>query len=171
MKGLYNGNSTNHSNTITVVINIYPKHFSLIACSLSFPTLDLINSPNWIIGNNNQLIISKIIKISDTILSHGARKVYIHAPEAGFSKETNKDIIIVPSLDLPDNYIVSSVGAGDAFCSGILYSIYNDFDDQKALRLASCVAATNLSGNTSTDKASSYSDSISIEQLYLRKIL
>lgn len=121
--------------------------------------------------NNNKLNFENIQKITNKIMDYGVKTVIIHAPEAGFAQNKKDNLITVSSLDLPKNYIVSSVGAGDAFCAGILYSIYNDFPLKKALEVASCVAASNLAGTTSTNNALSFLETMELEKKYERKKL
>ena len=75
----------------------------------------------------------------------------IHAPEAGWYMDKSGKFICVPSIDLPIDFINGSVGAGDAFCAGILYAIYKNFDPEFSLRLASAAAAANLSQENSID--------------------
>ena len=55
----------------------------------------------------------------------------------------------VPSLDLPKGYIKGTVGAGDAFCAGCLYGIYNGWSDKAILEFAAGAAACNLSAEDS----------------------
>ena len=51
----------------------------------------------------------------------------------------------VPSLKLPDGYIKGSVGAGDAFCAGVLYGLTKGMPEKEILEFASGAAACNLS--------------------------
>lgn len=51
----------------------------------------------------------------------------------------------VPSLNLPEGYIVGAVGAGDCFCAGVLYSIYKGLPVKEALQIGAASAAANLS--------------------------
>lgn len=79
------------------------------------------------------------------ILDCGVReRAIIHAPEAGFCLNTRGEFSVVPSLKLPAGYIKGSVGAGDAFCAGCLYGIYNGLSDRDILEFASGAAACNL---------------------------
>ena len=55
----------------------------------------------------------------------------------------------MPSLRLPDGFIKGSVGAGDAFCAGCLYGIYNGYDDRRILEFASGAAAYSLAAEDS----------------------
>ena len=43
------------------------------------------------------------------------------------------------------------MGAGDAFCAGCLYGIYNGFTDEQLLEFASGAAACNLFAENSVD--------------------
>ena len=45
----------------------------------------------------------------------------------------------------PKGYIKGKVGAGDAFCAGVLYGIYQGWDCSTCLRLGGAAAAANLS--------------------------
>ncbi|MEE0945504.1 MAG: carbohydrate kinase family protein [Acutalibacteraceae bacterium] len=79
-------------------------------------------------------------------------KVVIHCKTAGFCLDVKTgEFTVVPSLDIPKEEIKGSVGAGDAYCAGCLYSFYNGYEDKKALEFASAVAASNLFCENSTD--------------------
>lgn len=79
-------------------------------------------------------------------------KVIVHCKEAGFCLDCDSgEITSVPSLKIPSEIIKGSVGAGDAFCAGCLYGIYNDMCDEDILRFASCAAACSLFSENSID--------------------
>ncbi len=71
--------------------------------------------------------------------------VIVHCPEAGFICRRGGTVSCVPSLSLPKGYIKGSVGAGDAFCAGALYGLYQGYGDEELLAFASAAAACNLS--------------------------
>ena len=73
-----------------------------------------------------------------------SERVIIHCPEAGFILNCNGDFTVVPSISLPAGYIKGTVGAGDAFCAGCLYGIYNGMSDKDILEFASGAAVCNL---------------------------
>jgi sugar/nucleoside kinase (ribokinase family) len=52
---------------------------------------------------------------------------------------------VVDSIKLKKGFIKGSVGAGDAFCAGCLYSIYNGYEDDKTLEFSNLVAINCLS--------------------------
>ena len=78
-------------------------------------------------------------------------KVIVHCKEAGFCLDSSGSFTTVPSLLIPTDKIKGSVGAGDAFCAGCLYGLYNDFDDKKILEFASGAAACNLFSENAVD--------------------
>ena len=55
------------------------------------------------------------------------------------------------SLKVPKEDIKGTVGAGDAFCAGCLYGIYNGYTDAQILDFASAAAACNLLEANSVD--------------------
>ena len=73
------------------------------------------------------------------------------------------------SLKLPDGYIKGSNGAGDAYCSGILYGAYYDWDIEKAMKYARSCAACSLSANNGTDGMRSYNDILLCEEALLNE--
>ena len=95
--------------------------------------------------DSGRLIIENIRLTLQKILDCGVReRAIIHCPEAGFVMNKSGEFITVPSLKLPKGYIKGSVGAGDAFCAGCLYGIYNGLSDRDILEFASGAAACNL---------------------------
>lgn len=71
--------------------------------------------------------------------------VVVHAPEIGCAIDEQGEYVEVPSLNLPEGYIVGAVGAGDCFCAGVLYSIYKGLPVKEALQIGAASAAANLS--------------------------
>ena len=89
--------------------------------------------------------IENIRRTMETFIDEGVRDtVVIHCPEAGFAMTADKSFYCVPSLELPKGFIKGTVGAGDAFCAGCLYSFYKGFEPEKMLEFASGAAAFNL---------------------------
>ena len=79
-------------------------------------------------------------------------KVIVHCKEAGFCLDAQAGrFTAVPSLLLPPEAIKGSVGAGDAFCAGCLYGLYQGCSDRKLLEFASAAAACNLAAENSVD--------------------
>ncbi len=77
-------------------------------------------------------------------------RVIIHKKEksAIYSKKGFKTL---PSIDIDKSLIKGKTGAGDAFCAGSLYAIYNDYSDSQLLDFASRCAVMNLTSANSID--------------------
>ena len=95
-------------------------------------------------------------------------RVVVHRPEGGVTMGRDGDFTRIGSLKLPAGWIKGSVGAGDAFCAGALYSLLKGFDPEKTLRLASCAAAMNLTVSDSVSGARSYEETMNLDNLYAR---
>lgn len=97
-------------------------------------------------------------------------RVVIHLPEFAVCLSEN-GYTQVASLDLPKGYIKGATGAGDAFCAGTLYGIYNNFDDKSLLEFASMCAAVSLrtddavSGLMTKDEITQYCSSFNRKSL------
>ncbi len=77
-------------------------------------------------------IIENIKEAMLQTLKAGVReKVVVHCKKVGFCLDKSGQFTIVPSLSIPRDMIMGSVGAGDSFCAAALYSIYNEFSDEK----------------------------------------
>ncbi|MFR8547629.1 MAG: carbohydrate kinase family protein [Lachnospiraceae bacterium] len=97
-----------------------------------------------------QLIPGAMEAISRRLMELGVQECCVlHAPEMGCAVDKDGIYCEEPSLDLPQGYIVGAVGAGDAFCAGILYSVYRGLPMDEALRIAAASAAANLSAGDS----------------------
>ena len=89
-------------------------------------------------------------KAARKLMTMGVQKCCVlHAPEMGCAVDSEGNDGEEPSLKLPDGYIGGTVGAGDSFCAGILYSIYKKLSMDEALKIAAASAAANLSARDS----------------------
>lgn len=78
-------------------------------------------------------------------------KVIVHAKEGGFALSSDGSFTKLGNLNIDRSLIKGSVGAGDAFCAGSLYGIYNGFSDKEILTFAAAAAACNLFAENSVD--------------------
>lgn len=92
-------------------------------------------------------------KFDRKALEGSARKLFrenlvvIHLPEGAFAKSPQGEAW-VPSQRVKN--IVSTVGAGDAFCAGVLFGLHEDWPLEKCLDLGHRAAAACLSHETTT---------------------
>ena len=75
----------------------------------------------------------------------------IHSPEGGFGLDEHDRYVEVPGLRLPKGYIKGSVGAGDAFCSGVLYGAWKGLELHGAIELGPAAAVCSLSEPGATE--------------------
>ena len=78
-------------------------------------------------------------------------KMIVHAKEGAFCLNKDGEFTKVGSLMIPKELIKGSVGAGDAFCAGCLYAMYNEFSDAEMLAFAAAAAACSLFEANSVD--------------------
>ncbi len=98
-------------------------------------------------------------------------RVIVHAKEAGFLLDSEGNFTVIPSLNIPKALIKGSVGAGDAFCAGSLYGIYNGYDAETLLKFASSTAASNLFSENSIDGMLNKIEIEKLEEKFGRKSL
>ncbi len=96
---------------------------------------------------------SKVIEAAKKLLEMGVSEmVVIHYPEGGVAV-TPEDSACEPSFVRDGKGVVSTVGAGDAFCAGALYAIHEGYSLSDLLVFASACARFNLLSATSTGGA------------------
>ena len=91
-----------------------------------------------------------LVEIAKKLKDYGVQeRVIIHTPEVGVCVSEN-GVQLVPAYQLPENFIVGTTGAGDAFCAGALVGIYQDKTDKEILEFASAAAVAALSSADAT---------------------
>lgn len=96
-------------------------------------------------------------------------KVIVHSKEMGIALDVpSGKFTVVPSLKIPKEQIKGSVGAGDAYCAGCLYGLYNDYPDEALLEFASAAAACNLFAENSVDGMRSKAEILKVMNQYER---
>lgn len=73
------------------------------------------------------------------------RMAAVHMPEGVYLRTREGRRLARGSLLLPDGFIKGAVGAGDAFCAGMLFGLHERMPIEEAAHLASCCAAASLS--------------------------
>lgn len=89
-------------------------------------------------------------KIAQVLKEMGVReKVIIHKPDCAVCL-SDAGLTVLPSYALPNGYIKGTTGAGDAFCAGALYGIYENWPDEQILSFASGAAVMALGSADAT---------------------
>lgn len=118
-------------------------------------------------GNIDVDIICDVMK---RMAEAGVReKIVIHSKKVGFCYNVKTGrTTIVPSLNIPPEEIKGSVGAGDAFCAGCLYGIYEGLEDKEMLEFASAAAACNLFAENAIDGMKPHEEILKMSEKYRR---
>ena len=121
-------------------------------------------------GEDGRPLTANLRRICEALFSLGVKeRVVVHCPEVSVSLDASGQFSVVPSLQLPPKWIKGSVGAGDAFCAGMLYSFLKGMPAEEGMRLASCAAAMNLSAPDSVSGAKSFEETMSLDKRWERK--
>ncbi|MDY2880944.1 MAG: carbohydrate kinase family protein [Candidatus Borkfalkiaceae bacterium] len=124
------------------------------------------------IRKGKEIDLSAMKRACAKLVSLGVKDVVsVHCPEVGVAMKADGEYFVVPSLDLPKGYIAGAVGAGDAFCAGMLYGFLTDMSPDKSLELASCTAVCNLSSTDSVSGARSLAETLEVGKRFPRKVL
>lgn len=88
------------------------------------------------------------------LLALGVNKVCaVHFPEGGYAARKQGETCYIPSIPVDKKDIISPVGAGDAFCAGMLYALHENQSLRDAVIFANTSARFNLRSATSTGGA------------------
>lgn len=103
---------------------------------------------------DDRLNVDNLKRAANELLNGGVRElVSIHFPEGVYALTHSRDEFYQPSYLVSADELKGSVGAGDAFCAGLLYGLHESLDLEMALNLAHASARFNLTSPTCSDGA------------------
>ena len=106
-------------------------------------------------------------KTANVLFGYGVNDlVVIHFSEGACLLSKDGKEMMQPSLMLSHEFIVGSAGAGDAFCAGVLYGLYQGWDYDKTLRFAVCAGGMNLSDWTTTGGIKTWMEIFKMEERF-----
>ncbi len=108
---------------------------------------------------SGEIDLGMVEEAAEFLMGQGVNKCCaIHFPEGGFALDKAGNRCFRPSMKLDAGSIVSTVGAGDAFCAGMLYAFHEEMPLGKALTFANTCALFNLGHATCTGGAPKLSE-------------
>ena len=111
--------------------------------------------------------VRRIEELARAIAGYGVHRVtVIHCPEGSGAVDAEGHFEYLPSLVLPPGWIKGAVGAGDAFCSGMLYSFLEDWDVVRGMHLARAAAAANLASPSGTGGALGLEETLELDRRF-----
>ena len=103
-------------------------------------------------GENDELLKGNLPEALRCLKSLGvSRWAVIHSPEGAYGMDERGNYIETVSAPLPREMIKGTVGAGDAFCSGVMYGAYSELLLQEAIELGNAAAACSLTESGATE--------------------
>lgn len=103
---------------------------------------------------DGSIVPEKVIEAACELLGEGVRDICaIHFPEGGVAVNAEGEHVFCPSDKVSVEQIVSTVGAGDAFCAGALFAIHEGYPLERMVRFANTCARFNLRSATSVGGA------------------
>ena len=140
------------STSIDVVSDARERYASLVPPALLYTDYCIINEIEAgkttgiaLRREDGSLDVELVPVVLERLFEMGVSEwAVIHAPEGGFGMDRAGNLFAEPSLALPDGFIEGTVGAGDAFCAGVLYAAFLGEPLSRALALGAAVAAMSL---------------------------
>jgi len=114
--------------------------------------------------DENGIIEENILPVLKLIKKLGVAKwAVIHSPEGGYGLDCETgEFVKQESLHLPNGFIMGTTGAGDAFCSGVLYGAYKDKPLLESIELGISCAACSLSKVGASDGVRSMEETVDL---------
>lgn len=173
-KILYEAQKRGMVTSIDMVSEVSDRAKQVVAAALRFTDICCINEveAECVTGvqliKNGELLENNVVLAIEKLRELGVGKwIVIHAPSCAYGYDCEKNqSVFVPSLELPKGWIKGTTGAGDAYCSGVLYGVYRGFSLEQSMRLARACAACSLSENNGSDGMRLYDEILEIGQKF-----
>ncbi len=119
--------------------------------------IDLRDSKGSLITRNLKKVLIELKKL-------GVREwIVIHSPEGSFGYDGER-FLSLPSLSINRELIKGTVGAGDAYVTGVLYGALNGLDIEHSMEIGTAVAASSLLEEDSTSGIKPYKELMKMYQ-------
>lgn len=89
-----------------------------------------------------------------------SRWAVIHSPEGAYGLDERGAYLETQSVPIPRDAIKGTVGAGDAFCAGVLYGAYRELPLGEAIELGNASAACSLTESGATEGMRAYPEAM-----------
>jgi sugar/nucleoside kinase (ribokinase family) len=97
------------------------------------------------------------------------RLVAVHMPEGVYVRERDGRRLALGSVCPPEGFIRSTLGAGDAFCAGMLCGLHQGWDSARAAELGICCATACLSHASATGGLLPVREALELGQRFPRR--
>ena len=163
--------------SVDVITNASGRHKDLMPPAMKYADILCINEHEAAasIGirlrdGDDRLILENIPKALARFKELGVRRwAAIHAPEGGFGLDEHGKYHVVPGAIVPKEFIAGTVGAGDAFASGLLLGAYRDRPMDEALEYAIAAAVSSLSKGDASEGVLELGDALKLLGTFERR--
>lgn len=90
----------------------------------------------------------------------GDALIAVHMPEGVIAREPDGTLRSFGSRNLPHGFIKSGVGAGDAFCAGMLYGLHEGWSTERCVELGTATAVASLSESGASEGVKALADTL-----------
>jgi len=102
--------------------------------------------------DGNETAPEHLTRMAQQLLALGVCKaVVVHCVDRVIWADVDQRVFAVEVPRVPADEIASNLGAGDAFCAGLLYGIHQGWPPEQCIQLAIKTAASSLKGHTATE--------------------
>ncbi len=165
--------------SIDVVSENRNRYQEIIIPSLKYSDYVIINeieagriTNTAVRDDNGNISVPNIIEAVTKLMRLGVRqKAFIHCPELGVCLSDDGTVSVVPSIMIDPALIKGTVGAGDAFCAGVLYGLAKEMVDEDILKFASAAASLCLQSEESTGGLDIYERILAYEKQAIRRTI
>ena len=113
--------------------------------------------------------VENLETICKKLMALGVRKkVIVHMPERAVCL-SSAGYNCVGTYILPEGFVKGTTGAGDAFCAGALYGIYQGWDDRKILEFANASAVMSLRSAGATGGLATVEETVEFCSLFSQR--
>jgi sugar/nucleoside kinase (ribokinase family) len=137
---------------VDLVSGVHPDFVQIVAAAAPFIDYLVLNEVEAAratgdVGTDRE----SLSRMGRALIAKGVcRAVVIHSAKAVIWSHQDGSETFLPVRPVPADEIASHLGAGDAFCAGLLYAVHEGWAPQDALSLAADVAAASLKGMTAS---------------------
>lgn len=100
---------------------------------------------------DDDIDLEGVMNASEELVNRGSSEwVVIHFSKGALARNQTGEVYFQGAVAMPSDAVVGAVGAGDAFCAGFLFGSHEGLDIRQTLETAVCVAASCLTGATTS---------------------
>ncbi|WP_101776268.1 carbohydrate kinase family protein [Pasteurella oralis] len=144
------------------LVSVSDKHIFIQQIQPILPFVDyvIINDveAKWLTDCEHLASTPEVLQqMAAQIIAQGVRDtVIVHEPKWAVATNKQGEQIGVPSYWVEKKHVISTLGAGDAFCTGVLYGLHHHLPLVEVLKLGHGLAYFNLFSMSATGGAVSY---------------